>query len=344
MFTVKQKSFIVICILFVSYAYAADDGISRFQSLKEYITAFNNNNHSLSIDKLVIKLTLNKECQVRQANYLSDGTRNKMEEKKYISSTMNEAWKKSENSDNELPLVSKHVWTKTRMYESYGDEKILPVQSYAISDPMYSYDGNPVSPFLKFDKIAERLIKILSTSEYTQVNILKDTTSDGKNVKELYLVEKKTNGEVFDRFYFSPDSKLVWPLLYEYGFRFKDKDIVTCRMQFDANAESPLGYMGFNVEYFVMDDAFNQACMALEKKSQNGEKIDKSTVPEPKPSTQTKTQIIFMNTPDLGRSIPEGDFDFLIPKGGIYKFFSDTSLSNAQIISVTDKDYVVRPE
>ena len=91
---VRNKIMMAISwFLFTSCAFAVDDGLSRFQTLNDYIVAFDTN-HSLAIDELVITLITNKECQVRLANYISDGVRNKIEERKFLGTTMEEALEK----------------------------------------------------------------------------------------------------------------------------------------------------------------------------------------------------------------------------------------------------------
>lgn len=331
------------CLLFVSNTFAADDGFSRMQTLNDYIVAFDNN-HSLAIDEYVITLYTHDVCQIHLANYISDGKRRKIEEQRYEGATLEEAVKKSENPDNELPLAGKYVWTETRMYEGFGTGLTTSVSSRVIDNPAHSFNGDPLQPFRTFRNYPKRIKDILSKPEYAQANGLKDAASaDGKQVKELYIIEKEGNGETFERFYFSPDQKIAWPLLAEYGFRLKNKDITTCRIQIDVNGGSPIGYMGYSIEYFTMDEQFNKAAIALDEQSKKGGKIDLSKMPDPKPVTQTKTQVLFKKSPVINRPVSEEEFDFLVDRRNDPAEAGMDS-PNFTVIRKTEKGIVVRPK
>ena len=162
-------------------------------------------------------------------------------------------------------------------------------------------------------------------------------------LRNYILLKKYNNGELFFRIHFSPDQKIVWPLLAESGFRMKHKDIPTCRIHIDGNSSSPVGYMGYDAEYFGTDEVFNKAAMAFEKNLKKGETLDPSKLPDPIPVSQTKTQVIFKKIPIINRPIHDGEFDLLIPKGGEYTIYPGIK-AKEEIISVTDNDYVIHPE
>ena len=88
-------------------------------------------------------------------------------------------------------MEGKFVWTKHNIYSSYGVGTMTNVNSNVNDNPHHSINGDPRQPFFLLRAYPKRIKDLLTKPEYAQANILKDaTTADGKQVKELYIIEK----------------------------------------------------------------------------------------------------------------------------------------------------------
>jgi len=286
------------------------------------------NIRSIAIDDLVIKNFSKEESQVELASYISDGRCHKFELREFKAPTMEEALKKSKD-ENELPIESKYVWTKSRLYSGHGVTYTAGINSLPVT--LFPINGDPFFPYRVLKAAVNKDRTLAAKPEFASFQTPTAVSlPNGKTASEYILVEKKDNGELFSKYLFIEGEN--WPLQVEWGPRINGNEYATFRLQLQLDFSSPLGYKGYKVEWFSFNTSFLQSLMS-----------HVTSLAKPTLELHDSTQVIMNSLPVLDRAIPEGEFDFWVPKGSKYDLYAAIG-SDAISASAQDKDYVIHPE
>ena len=290
---------------------------------------------SIIIDEVIIATLLKGDptTNIKIGKYSWDGARHKFEGKQFEGLTIEEAVKKNKNNDDEIPIELKEIWTKTRTYHSSGTTNACSVWCYAekwnLHDgPLFPCDSLKIS----YDHDKE-LCAEPENKDSLEPQII--TLPDGTSIQQYHIIKKSKKGDLFAKYQFSADDKIVWPLLMEWGGYINDKDYVSTRIKIDIDTSSLLGYKGYEVESISLKASLYNTLWGYFSFLRK--------FIEPDRDLFSTTKIILTTMPVTDRPIPEGDFDFLVPKGLTYNFHESYG-ANPVVTVAKEADMIIHPE